>query len=137
MKKTTNKFQEAYMIAKSYVQAIESRQEEIEKKYIADKGIVNMDGSVPDHLWCMDDDEAFEKANEECGALIVAAGLESELNEARAALKSAEDVLISYGLSLAPNDVRPTLERAVQQNALTRQKVIDLAFRLDTSTVPG
>ena len=137
MKKTTNKFQEAYMIAKSYVQAIESRQEEIEKKYIADKGIVNMDGSVPDHLWCMDDDEAFEKANEECGALIVAAGLESELNEARAALKSAEDVLISYGISLAPIGVREILERAVQQNALTREKVLNLALRLDASTVPG
>ena len=137
MKKTMNKFQKAYMIAKSRVKAIESHQDDIEKKYISDKGIVNMDGSVPDHLWCMDDDDAFEKANEECGALIVAAGLESELNEARAALKSAEDRLISYGLSLAPISVRATLERAVQQNALTREKVLDLAFRLDTSTVPG
>lgn len=137
MKKTMNKFQEAYIIAKSRVKAIESHQDDIEKKYISDKGIVNLDGSVPDHLWCMDDDDAFEKANEECGALIIAAGLESELKEARAALKSAEDRLISYGISLAPIGVRETLERAVQQNALTREKVLDLAFRLDASTVPG
>ena len=71
------------MIAKARVQEIESRQEEIEKKYISDKGIVNPDGSTPDFLWCMDDDAAFEKANEECSALIVAAGLESALNPRR------------------------------------------------------
>lgn len=70
MKNKMNKAQRAYMIAKARVQEIESRQEEIEKKYISDKGIVNPDGSTPDFLWCMDDDAAFEKANEECSALI-------------------------------------------------------------------
>lgn len=135
MKSTTNKIQKAYMIAKARVQEIESRQEEIERKYIADKGIVNPDGSVPDYVWCMDDDAAFDKANEEVGALIAAAGLESEAKAARAALKSAEDRLIAYGLSLAPAGVRATLERGVKQNADTRQKVIDLTFKLDVSTV--
>ena len=131
MKKTTNKFQRAYMVAKARVQEIESRQEEIEKKYISDKGIVNPDGSTPDFLWCMDDDAAFEKASEECSALIVAAGL------ARDDLKAAEDRLIAYGLSLAPAGVRATLERGVKQNAAIRQKVIDATFRLDVSTVPA
>ena len=64
MKKTMNNAQRAYMIAKARVQEIESQQEEIEKKYIADKGIVNPDGSTPDFLWCMDDDAAFDKAIE-------------------------------------------------------------------------
>ena len=135
MKSTTNKTQKAYMIAKARVQEIESRQEEIERKYIADKGIVNPDGSVPEYVWCMDDDAAFDKANEEVSALIAAAGLESEAKAARAALKSAEDHLIAYGLSLAPAGVRATLERGVKQNADTRQKVIDLTFKLDVSTV--
>lgn len=135
MKKTMNNAQRAYMIAKARVQEIEFQQEKIEKKYIADKGIVNPDGSTPDFLWCMDDDAAFEKANEECSALIVAAGLESALNAARDDLKSAEDCLIAYGLSLAPAGVRATLERGVKQNATTRQKLIDLTFRLDASTV--
>ena len=135
MKSTTNKTQKAYMIAKARVQEIESRQEEIERKYIADKGIVNPDGSVPEYVWCMDDDAAFDKANEEVSALIAAAGLESEAKAARAALKSAEDRLIAYGLSLAPAGVRATLERGVKQNADTRQKVIDLTFKLDASTV--
>lgn len=135
MKKTMNKAQRAYMIAKARVQEIESRQEEIEKKYIADNGIVNPDGSTPDFLWCMDDDAAFDKANEEFAALISAAGLESGLNAARDALKAAEDRLIAYGLSLAPASVRATLEQGVKQNATIRQKVIDAAYRLDVSTV--
>lgn len=134
-KSTTNKFQKAYMIAKARVQEIESRQEEIEKKYIADKGIVNPDGSTPEFLWCMDDDAAFDKANEEVSALISAAGLESALNAARDDLKTAEDRLIAYGLSLVPASVRATLEQGMKQNATTRQKVLDLTFRLDASTV--
>ena len=135
MKKTMNKIQNSYMVAKAHVRQIESQQEEIEKKYIADNGIVNPDGSTPEFLWCMDDDAAFDKANEEVSALISAAGLESTLNAARATLKAAEDRLIAYGLSLAPASVRATLERGVKQNATTRQKLIDLTFRLDASTV--
>ena len=82
-----------------------------------------------------EDDAAFEKANDECAALIVSAGLEEELNAARSVLKASEDSLIAYGLSLAPAGVRATLEKAVQHNAATRAKVLDLAFRLDVSTV--
>lgn len=65
----------------------------------------------------MEDDAAFEKANDECAALIVSAGLEEELNAARSVLKASEDSLIAYGLSLAPAGVRATLEKAVQHNA--------------------
>lgn len=83
----------------------------------------------------IEDDAAFEKANAECAALIASAGLEEELNAARAALKAAEDRLIAYGLSLAPAGVRATLEKAVRNNAATRAKVLDLTFRLDVSTV--
>ena len=79
MKRTTNKIQKSYMTAKARVQEIESQQEAIEKKYISDNGIVNPDGSVPEFLYCMDDDAAFEKANDECAALISAAGLEADL----------------------------------------------------------
>jgi len=137
MKKATNKYQESYMIAKAYVQEVESRQAVIEKKYIADHGIVNVDGSIPGLLYCMDDDAAFEIANEECSALIVSAGLEDEMNTARAALKSAEDRLIAYGLSIAPAGVRAALEREVSRNYTARLKVLDLVFRLDASTVPA
>lgn len=125
------------MIAKARVDSVESQQAEIEKKYIADSGIVNPDGSAPERIYCIDDDAAFEKANAECSALIIAAGLESKLNAARDALKSAEDRLIEYGLSLAPGNVRKTLQKAVKSDYGTRQKVLNLAFRLDASTVPA
>ncbi len=132
-----NKLQIAYMIAKSCVDALESNLDELEKKYISDKGIVNTDGSIPNHLWCMDDDAEFEKANEEFEALIVAHGLENELNEARDRLKSAENELIAFGLSLAPDNIRKTLEKAARQNAIIREKVLNLTFNLDTSTLKG
>ena len=135
MKRSSNNIQRAYMVAKARVQEVESLQDAAEKKFIADNGIVNPDGSVPEFLYCMEDDAAFEKANAECAALIASAGLEEELNAARAALKTAEDRLFAYGLSLAPAGVRATLEDAVQRNAATRAKVLDLAFRLDVSTV--
>lgn len=135
MKKTTNKVQEAYMKAKARVQAIEAQQEGIEKKYIADNGIVNPDGSIPELIYCMEDESAFDKANEECSALIVAAGLEDQHNAARAALKAAEDRLIEYGLSIAPAGVREVLQKEVKENACTRFKVIDLVFKIDVSTV--
>lgn len=132
-----NKLQIAYMIAKSCVDALESNLDELEKKYISDKGIVNTDGSVPKHLWCMDNDAAFEEANKEFEALIVANGLDKELNEARDILKSAEDELIAFGLSLAPDNIRAILEEAVKKNAIIRKKVLNLAFNLDTSTLKG
>lgn len=135
MKKSTNKVQENYMVAKAAVKTIEARMEEMERQYIADNGIVNPDGSVPDLIYCMEDDTAFSKASEECSAMIVAAGLESELNAARAVLKATEDRLIQYGLSIAPAGVREVLQRGIKQNACTRMKLIDLVFRLDVSTV--
>lgn len=135
MKKTTNRVRNNYMKAKAVVESIQAQQEEIERRYIADKGILNPDGSIPELLYCMEDDTAFEKANEECSAIIVSSGLESELNAARAVLKTAEEKLIEYGLSIAPGGVRAVLQEEVKKNACTRMKVIDLVFRLDASTV--
>jgi len=135
MKSTMNRIQKNYMVAKALVAQIESRQEEIERKYIADKGIRNPDGSVPELLFCMDDDAAFDVANAEFSEIIVNAGLEKELNAARDSLKAAEDRLIAYGLSIAPAGVRSVLQEAVKKDSTTRAKIIDLAFKLDVSTV--
>ena len=59
------------MVAKARVQEVESLQDAAEKKFITDNGIVNPDNSVPEFLYCMEDDVAFEKANAECAALNV------------------------------------------------------------------
>lgn len=135
MKSTMNRIQKNYMVAKALVAQIESRQEELERKYISEKGIRNPDGSVPELLFCMYDDAAFDVANAEFSEIIVNAGLEKELNAARDSLKAAEDRLIAYGLSIAPAGVRSVLQDAVKKDSTTRAKIIDLAFKLDVSTV--
>lgn len=134
---TTNSAQRAYMLAKAHLQALEDREAEIEKAYIAAKGIRNADGTIPARVYCIDDMETFERANNETAAEAEGSGLWADILEAREALKNAEDAMIAYGLSIAPPAVRATLERGVKENYTIRQKIIDMVFRLDVSTVPG
>lgn len=50
---------------------------------------------------------------------------------------TVEEVMIAYGLSIAPAGIRATLERGVKENYTIRLKVIDAVFHLDVSTVKG
>ena len=136
MKRTTNKVQREYMAAKALVQTLEEREKQMEQAYIAAHGIVNPDGTTPERIYCIMDESVFDKANEESAAEISACGLEAEYNAAKAALKAAEDRMIEYGLSIAPAGIRATLAKGAKDNYSTRQKLIDLVFRLDVSTVP-
>ncbi len=136
MKRTTNKVQRDYMAAKALVKTLEEREKEIEQAYIASHGITNPDGSTPERIYCIMDDSVFDKANEETAAEISACGLEAEHNAAKAALEAAEDRMIEYGLSIAPAGIRSTLAKGAKDNYTTRQKLIELVFRLDVSTVP-
>lgn len=136
MKRTTNKVQREYMAAKALVQTLEDREREIERAYISAHSITNPDGSTPERIYCIMDDAVFDKANEETSAEIAACGLEVEHNAAKAALEAAEDRMIEYGLSIAPAGIRSTLAKGAKSNYTTRQKLIDLVFRLDVSTAP-
>lgn len=136
MKQTMNKTQREYMEAKARVAALVDRQKQMERAYIATHGIVNPDGSTPERIYCIEDDDVFERANEESDAEIVACGLEAERSAASAALRAAEDGLIGFGLSLVPAGVRATLEKKAKESHAVRLKLIELAFRLDVSTVP-
>ena len=127
--------QAAYDRAKARVQFIEAQQQEIEREYILAHKITNEDGTTPNSIYCIDDDTLFEQACDECNALIEAAGLCTAFSVARDELRAAENNLIVYGLSIAPAGVRATLEQAAKISASTRAKIIDLAFRLDISTV--
>lgn len=132
---TINETQRAYMVAKARLQALEEQAADIEKEYISANGIRNEDGTIPEHIYCIDDTETFDRANEETVAQIVACGLEADINAAKAALTKAEDGMIAYGISIAPPSIRATLERGVKESYATRQKMIDMVFRLDVSTV--
>ena len=134
---TTNSAQRAYMLAKAHLQALRNQEAEIERAYIAAHGIHNGDGTIPERVYCIDDMETFDRANEETAAEIEGSGLWADILAAEEALKAAEDVMIAYGLSIAPAGIRATLERGVKDNFTIRQKLIDLTFRLDVSTVKG
>ena len=134
---TTSSAQRAYMLAKAHLQTLEEREAEIEKAYIVAQGIRNQDGTIPDRVYCIDDMETFDRANEETSAKIEGSGLWADILDAREILKAAEDAMVAYGISLAPASIRATLERGVRENYTTRQKMIDLVFRLDASTISG
>ena len=134
---TTNSAQRAYMLAKAHLQALRNQEAEIERAYIVAQGIHNGDGTIPDRVYCIDDMETFDRANEETAAEIESSGLWADILAAEEALKAAEDVMIAYGLSIAPADIRATLERGVKENYTIRLKVIDAVFHLDVSTVTG
>lgn len=134
---TTNSIQRAYMLAKAHLQALEDQEAEVEQAYIIAKGIRNADGTIPERVYCIDDMETFDRANEETSAKIEGSGLWADILAARETLKAAEDAMIAYGISIAPAGIRATLERGVKKSLKTRQQMIDMTLRLDVSTVSG
>lgn len=130
-----NKEQIAYAVAKAKLEALEEAVNEQEMAFILENAIENPDGSIPKHLWCMEDEDAFNVANTEFGRIMTESGLEADLNAARSLLHKAENELIAYGLSLAPERVRKTLEESARTDWKTREKILELTFRLDAVTV--
>lgn len=133
----TNSAQRAYLLARAHLQALRNMAGEMEKAYIAAKGIRNKDGTIPAWICSIDDRMTFDQANEETSAEIEGCGLWKDILEAEETLKTAEDDLIAYGLSLVPASTRAILERGVKESYTVRMKVIDVVVRLDVSTVPG
>ena len=131
-----NAVQLAYAEAKAANEAAAEAYDEAEQKYIQTHGIKNEDGTTPRHIW------SVECPEDEWDAINEAAGEDPEISEAwkiRGAaediLRTAEDALIEWSLSIIPAGLRETLEPAKKQYKV-REKLIDLAFRLDARTVP-
>ena len=135
MKRKYNTEQGVYMIAKANLEALESVHADMERNYIKAQNIINDDGTTPEMIYCIDDDETVERINLEFSALPEVKALWEKILEARELLKQAENQLIAYGLSLAPAREREILARSAATNYTTRKKIIDLAMRLDASTV--
>ena len=123
------------MLAKANLDALEEVEADIERKYIAEHNIVNADGTTPTRIFCIDDDATFEKANAESAELPEMKANFKDVLEARDLLEEAENELIAYGLSIAPEAERSVLERAASANYTTRCKLIDMTLKLDVSTV--
>ena len=137
MTRKYNAEQRVYMLAKAHLDALMDEQAEMERNYIKAQNIINDDGTAPEMIYCIDDEETFERINQEFSALPEAKALWEEILEARELLKQAENQLIAYGLSLVPAREREILAQSAAANYTTRKKLIDLALKLDASTVPA
>lgn len=130
-----NTQQRNYAAAKAYLETCEAEEAEKESQFIKDKGITNEDGSTPERLYMIENEAVFDTALENFTGSEY--DLSDQTNEAKRLLKIAEDELINYCLNLFKR-VYPkqaaTLE-AHRNNFGTREKLIDIAFRLDTRTI--
>ncbi len=106
-----NKVQKNYMVAKAALQTCEEMVEDIEKKYIAENGIRNENGEIPVRVYCIDDEDVFNKANEEVARITQETGTWDKVISARKNLDSAEEGIVKFALSIAPTKIRKTLER--------------------------
>jgi hypothetical protein len=130
--------QKNYLLAKAYLEALEGELAEEERRFITEYHIKNCDGTIPERIYMIEDNEVFDKANEKFSAWRVREGKEKEMMDARTLLKEAEKNLLEYALSLSlslPTSAKSVLESAAEKDYCVRQKIIDLALRLDTSTV--
>jgi len=129
--------QKNYARAKALVNTLKAQEKEIEQAYIRGHNIVNPDGTIPERIYCIDNEDVFNQANEEIALAIDALGL----YEAEKLLREAEDDLIRFGLSIVPAKERKILsDRCFGRNGHyvhvdVREKVLDLVFRLDVSTI--
>lgn len=125
--------QKNYLVARAALKALDELETELEREYMLKHSIVNEDGSVPIASWAIDDDAIADKAIEECSQLLEDSGLYKQILDARKTLKEAENALLDYGLSVLPDDERKVLQEAVTRNTTVRQKVLDLACRVDVT----
>lgn len=128
-----SKAQETYMLAKDHLETLEEQESKLDHQYIIDNNIKNPDGSTPEFIDCIEDDEVFEKANENFSIIVEYSGLWAEILEARRILKQAEQNLINWGFTVVKNDLPRdtfnTLQRGMSQYKI-RQKMIELTLKL-------
>ena len=129
-----NEVQKKYAFAKAQERTLTEIYDEAEAAFIADSGYRDpQTDQPPKHLYQIEDDGVFEEL---CEAFSVdPANNWEEVNRAKDALRKAEDELIEYGLSLCPVKVQEKLRKACKTRLKTREKILDLAFRLDPTTV--
>jgi hypothetical protein len=141
MRKTTNRIQEAYMLAKAYYETLDDRYKGLMRKYIADNHIKNDNGTIPECHWNIDDDAAFAAAD---AAITKMAEDDDNLldtkEKAHEILCAAEEALIAFVLSIPAFIFLPKEREILAKGAKYlkwRGKILDLAMRLDASTIPA
>ena len=132
--------QQAFRQAEKELEKLYGEKYRIEERYIAEKGILNPDGTVPRNVLDIDDDDEFIEADAVCSEFFEKVDLMKKFDAAEQALREARDNLIANGLDMLPKEYRAekeSLERAMQKSSSMREKVIDLILRLDTGQETG
>lgn len=124
-----------YRSAKMLIEALEERERNMEKEFILKRKIKNPDGSIPERLDDIEEDDVFDQEISKFNDVIAEYGLEKQHNEAVQRVKLAEDELIKNGLLFAPVDVREDLENRSKYNYTVRQKLIGIILKFDFSNI--
>lgn len=131
-----NDIQKDYVRAKALIEILKEEERLVEVDYMKKAGIVNDDGVTPERVYCIDDDEMFDTANEAVSEILRSSGFSTRYEEAKKSCKLAEDHLIGFALSLVPDHAeRTVLERATRENYTVRMRVLERAVNLDVSTI--
>ena len=122
-----NAQQRAYSQALRSSEMAEARAAAHERAFLEARGATDRRGLPARRLWQVEDDATIDalEAEELHGAEMAA----------RSSLIKAEKALVAWALSIVPAGVRSTLAPAAETDRATRKKIIDLAMRLDASTV--
>lgn len=131
------KLQKAYALSLKKVTNLEGQAVIQEKAYIQEQGIKNSDGSIPEHIWMLDK-ELFNLHNEAFCSISEVQDSYKQLEIARKALHSAENDLLEAAICVIPNsETRISLNNGIHTFVNVRKEMLDLAMRLDFSTVPS
>ena len=117
------------------VERLESEIGLMEEQYIAEKGIVNPDGTVPGSVSEIEDDEEFIKARALCVGIATKTGLMENLVLAEQALREAEDNLFASMRGMLPKVVvqdKELVKMVLQENPAMRKSTGDRNQRPDT-----
>ena len=128
-----SKYQNAYLLAKANLEALEEQEKEIEHNYIITNKIKNIDSSIPERVYCIEDEIIFDKVNIDVSKITEDCGLWNEILKAKELLKKEEDKLITWGLNRVkkdlPSKAYETLLKGMKEYT-TRCKLIDLSLKV-------
>lgn len=135
MKSTKADYQEKYTISKNYLKSLEDAHANIDMQCISTLRIKNEDGSVPQKIYEIKNDDDFDKANAMAAKVSAKSGLWEQKIKAKQRLNEAELDLIKYALSIVPDNVRIALEQHVKESFVQKQMLLNLALRWDDRSV--
>ena len=122
----------AYLQAKSTLAKLENLRDEKEKEYIMENGIANMDGSIPDHIWQIDDEDSFNHHYTTFGKRFQQSDLYQMTMAARVMLREAEFALIALKISVAPDEIQELLVMSCMCNPVSREQMIEYALDVES-----